>query len=100
MFRSFHKRKRDWGYSGYQLGLYALLPEFIRNLYSPNYKPDLPFPAVLTWSAAISTCRTISFACATRHRDQNGPEIPMLGCIGVAAPVISRPPRGLQALMV
>src|ERR1700692_410220 len=35
---------RDWGYSGYQLGLYALLPDVIRNLYSPNYKHALAIP--------------------------------------------------------
>jgi acetamidase/formamidase len=35
---------RNWGYSGYRLGLYSLLPEFIENLYSANYKPDLVIP--------------------------------------------------------
>src|SRR5205823_648551 len=40
-----HLRKvrlnRNWGYSGYRLGLYSLLPQSIEGLYPNKYKPDL-----------------------------------------------------------
>ena len=39
-----HLRKvrlnRDWGYSGFRLGLYALDPEAVEGIYSDNTRPD------------------------------------------------------------
>jgi len=79
---------RDWGWSGYQLGLYSVLPDFIRSLYSPDYKPDLALPGrsnLVRWE--IDLAHNV-----VRLRDPSSsviklefPAIPMLGCIGVAA---------------
>ena len=88
---------RDWGYSGYQLGLYALLPEFIPKLYSPNFKPDAAVPGrsnLVRWE--IDRDHNI-----VRLRDPASavikmefPAVPMLGCIGVAAPGDFSPTSG------
>ena len=32
---------RDWGYSGYRLGLFAMTPEYIEKTYPPVYKMDV-----------------------------------------------------------
>jgi acetamidase/formamidase len=88
---------RDWGYSGYQLGLYALLPEVIRDLYSPNYKSGVPIPGrnnLVKWDLDLANN-------IVRLRDPMStvvkmqfPAIPMLGCIGVAAPGDFSPTSG------
>src|SRR5882762_3802348 len=40
---TFHKMRlnRNWGYSGYRLGLFSLTPESIESLYPNKYKQDL-----------------------------------------------------------
>src|SRR4051812_17419186 len=35
---------RDWGWSAYRLGLFALTPEAVEHVYSNQYKPDLVRP--------------------------------------------------------
>src|SRR5262245_48089087 len=32
---------RDWGWSGYRLGLFALTPDAVERVYSSDYKADL-----------------------------------------------------------
>jgi amidase len=88
---------RDWGYSGYQLGLYALLPEFIRDLYSPNYKPDLALPGrsnLVRWEIDLAQNIVRLRDPASTAIKMEFPAIPMLGCIGVAAPGDFAPTSG------
>ena len=88
---------RDWGYSGFQLGPYAVLPEFIRGLYSPEFKPDAALPG---WSTLVrwEIDREHNLV---RLKDPMSaavklefPTNPMLGCIGVAAPGDFSPTSG------
>ena len=37
---------RNWGYSGYRLGVFSLEPEVIERLYSDKYKPDAAIPGL------------------------------------------------------
>ena len=79
---------RDWGYSGYQLGLYALLPDFIRSLYPPNYKPDLAIPGrsnLVRWEIDLAHNVVRLKDPASAVVKMEFPTVPMLGCIGVAA---------------
>jgi len=88
---------RDWGYSGYQLGLYALLPEVIRNLYSPNYKPDLAIPGrsnLVRWEIDLANNIVRLKDPLSKVVKMEFPAIPMLGCIGVAAPGDFSPTSG------
>lgn len=88
---------RNWGYSGYRLGVYALLPEFIENLYSANYKPDLAIPGrsnLVRWDIDLDHNVVRLRDPASTVIKMEFPAIPMLGCIGVAAPGDFSPTSG------
>ncbi|MBM3774386.1 MAG: acetamidase [Acidobacteria bacterium] len=78
---------RNWGYSGYRLGLFALTPESIEGLYPANYKPDL----IRKGSAGLVPWDIDRERNLVRLREPSSKRIrlefparPMLGCIGVA----------------
>lgn len=89
-----HLRKlelnRNWGYSCYRLGLFAVTPEFIQTMAPDNLYPDRVlkgYANVVRWDIDLARKRV-------RLRDpKNGEQEldfaarPMLGCIGV-------PPEG------
>ena len=87
----FHKVRlnRDWGYSGYRLGLFAMTPEYIEKTYPPVYKRDLVrkgFAHYVPWD--LDRAKGIV---KLREPGSNAivmefPAKPMLGCVGVAAP--------------
>jgi acetamidase/formamidase len=80
---------RNWVYSGYRLGLYSLLPEFIESLYLANYKPDLVIPGrsnLVRWDIDLQSDVVRLRDPANAVIKMEFPAIPMLGCIGVAAP--------------
>jgi acetamidase/formamidase len=78
---------RDWGYTSYRLGLVALTPESVENVYSSDYSADLVRARradIVPWDIDIenntvsprepkSTAHSLEFQAKT-----------MLGCIGVA----------------
>jgi len=80
---------RDWGYSGYRLGLFAMTPEYIEKTYPPVYKRDLVrkgFAHYVPWDldrakGIVKLREPGSNAIAMEF-----PARPMLGCVGVAAP--------------
>ena len=88
-----HLRKvrlnRNWGYSGFRLGLFSLDPNVIESLYPTRYKPDVAIPGRLNlvrWELdrANNTVRLRDPASARIQLEF--PAVPMLGCLGVAAP--------------
>jgi len=88
---------RNWGYSGYRLGVYSLLPEFIEGLYPNTYKRDAAIAGrsnLVRWDLdlAQNTVRLRDPASAVVTLEF--PAIPMLGCIGVAAPGDFAPTSG------
>lgn len=88
---TFHKIRlnRNWGYSGYRLGLFAMTPEYIEKTYPPIYKMDLVrkgYAHYVPWD--LDREKGI-----VRLREPGSKAIkmefaakPMLGCVGVAAP--------------
>ncbi len=91
------KLNRDWGYSSYQLAPYSMLPESIRGLYSPNYRPDAAIAGrsnLVRWD--IDLARNIVHLREPRSAvsKMEFPAVPMLGCIGVAAPGDFSPTSG------
>ncbi|MFN0171670.1 MAG: acetamidase/formamidase family protein [Bryobacteraceae bacterium] len=82
------RMNRDWGYSGYRLGLVALTPEAIERTYPNHYKPDSVIPGranIVKWQ--LDPKRNL-----VRLNDPKSTRIklefparPMLGCVGVAA---------------
>jgi amidase len=88
---------RNWGYSGFRLGLFSLTPEYVEHLYSPNYKPDLAIKGrsnVVRWELDLARNMATLKDPASAHVKLEFPAKPMLGCVGVAAPGDFAPTSG------
>ena len=86
-----HLRKlrlnRNWGYSGYRLGLFSLTPESIEKLYPANYKPDVAIKGAsryVRWDLDLARNMAQLNDPKSRQIQLQFPAQPMLGCIGVA----------------
>ena len=88
---------RTWGWSAYRLGLFALTPEDVENVYSNQYKPDAAVKGrstLVPWDLDLER-RTVKLRepkSATMSLEF--PAKPMLGCIGVAPPGDFAPTSG------
>lgn len=83
------KLNRNWGYSGYRLGLFALQPEAIERLYPNRYKADLALPGrsdLVRWDLDLEHNTVRLRDPASQRVKLEFTASPMLGCIGVAAP--------------
>ncbi len=88
---------RDWGYSGYRLGLYALTPESIEGLYPNSFKMDLVrkgFSHYVRWDLDLKRNLVRLSDPASARIKMEFPAKPMLGCVGVAAPGDFAPTSG------
>jgi amidase len=88
---------RNWGYSGFRLGLFSLTPEYVEHLYSPNYKPDLAIKGrsnVVRWELDLARNIVRLRDPASARVKLEFPAKPMLGCVGVAAPGDFAPTSG------
>lgn len=86
-----HLRKmrlnRNWGYSGYRLGLFALTPEAIEHLYPNSFKPDIVMKGAsryVRWDIDLQHNMVQLNDPKSRSIRLQFPAKPMLGCIGVA----------------
>src|SRR6266550_3112695 len=73
---------RNWGYSGFRLGLFSLTPEYVEHLYSPNYKPDLVRKGssnYVRWELDLARNRVRLRDPASTHVKLEFPARPMLG---------------------
>ena len=78
---------RDWGWSAFRLGLFAITPEDVEHVYSNQYKPDL----VRKGRSTLVPWDIDRVKNTVRLREPKSARIslefparPMLGCIGVA----------------
>jgi amidase len=88
---------RNWGYSGYRLGLFSLTPEYVEHLYSPDYKPDIVRKGrsnYVRWEIDLANKRVRLRDPASARVKLDFPARPMLGCVGVAAPGDFAPTSG------
>ncbi|MCX6608583.1 MAG: acetamidase/formamidase family protein [Acidobacteria bacterium] len=79
---------RDWGYSGYRLGLFAMTPEYIEKTYPPIYKRDLVrkgFAHYVPWDLDREKGLVRLREPGSKAVVMEFPAKPMLGCVGVAA---------------
>jgi amidase len=88
---TFHKMRlnRDWGYSGYRLGLFAMTPEYIEKTYPPIYKMDLVrkgYAHYVPWDLDREKGLVRLREPGSKAIKMEFPAKPMLGCVGVAAP--------------
>lgn len=87
----FHKMRlnRDWGYSGYRLGLFAMTPDYIEKTYPPVYKRDLVrkgYAHYVPWDLDREKGMVRLREPGSKAIAMEFPAKPMLGCVGVAAP--------------
>jgi amidase len=86
----FHKVRlnRNWGYSGYRLGLFAMTPDYIEKTYPPNYKMDLVrrgYAHYVPWDLDLEKGLVRLREPGSKAVKMEFAARPMLGCVGVAA---------------
>ena len=86
---TFHKVRlnRNWGYSGYRLGLYSILPEAVEGIYSNQYKMDLirkGSASIVPWDIDLAKNLVRLREPISAKTKLEFPTHPMLGCVGVA----------------
>jgi acetamidase/formamidase len=78
---------RNWGYTGYRLGLVSLTPGHVENLYPNAYKQDLVrkgSSSLVPWDIDIERGTVKLREPSSSRLKLEFPARPMLGCIGVA----------------
>ena len=88
---------RNWGYSSFRLGLFALTPDYVEHLYSPDFKPDLVRKGssrLVRWELDLANNMVRLRDPASARVKLEFPAKPMLGCVGVAAPGDFAPTSG------
>jgi acetamidase/formamidase len=78
---------RDWGWSAYRLGLFALTPEHVEHVYSAEYKADLIRKGrsnLVPWDIDLKRQTVRLREPTSKAIALEFPARPMLGCIGVA----------------
>lgn len=82
------RMNRDWGYSSYRLGLFAMTPEYIEKTYPPMYKMDAVrkgFAHYVPWDLDREKGLVRLREPGSKAIFMEFPARPMLGCVGVAA---------------
>ena len=80
---------RNWGWSAWRLGLFALTPEYVEKIYSNDYKADLVrknSSTLVPWDIDLARGTTKLREPVSNRIPLEFPVRPMLGCVGVAAP--------------
>ena len=81
------KMNRDWGWSAYRLGLFAITPDDVEHVYSNQYKADLVRPGrstLVPWDIDRAQQTVRLREPRSGKLAMEFPARPMLGCIGVA----------------
>jgi amidase len=88
---------RNWGSTGYRLGVYSMTPESLETTYPNHYKADVIRKGrdnVLPWDIDVQRHTVKLREPASGKIKLEFPARPMLGCIGVAAPGDFAPTSG------
>ena len=90
---------RNWGWSTYRLGLYALAPASIEGLYSSQYKEGAVYAGranIVPWDIDLKNKTVRLREPVSKAAKLEFPARPMLGCVGVAAPGDFGPSSGIS----
>jgi amidase len=93
------RMNRNYGFSTYRLGLYAINPETVEGLYSRVYKQGAVMAErdnVVKWDIDLAKARVKLSEPKSRVHPMEFAAAPMLGCIGVAAPGVFGPTSGIS----
>jgi len=93
------RMNRDYGFTTWRIGLYALTPESIEGLHPRKYKAGAVVPErdeIVKWATDRDkgTVRLLEPKSAVHPMEFQAN--PMLGCIGVAAPGVFAPTSGIS----
>jgi amidase len=81
------RMNRNWGYTTYRLGVFALTPEYVEGIYSSNYKQDLIRKGrnnIVPWDIDLERKMVRLREPKSARHPMEFPARPMLGCVGVA----------------
>jgi len=81
------RMNRNWGFTNYRLGLYALTPESIEGLYPNRYRPNEIIKdrvSVVPWDLDLDKQMVRLREPKSAVLKMEFPARPMLGCVGVA----------------
>ena len=90
---------RNWGYTNYRLGLFALQPDYIETIYSNRYKENAVLEGrsnAVPWDIDLDKLIVRLREPSSSKIKLEFPVHPMLGCIGVAAPSEFAPISGIS----
>jgi acetamidase/formamidase len=93
------RMNRNWGWSAYRLGLYAVTPESIEGTYSRRYKEDLIRPGradLVPWDLDLQRQTVKLREPVSKVHPMEFAARPMLGCVGVAAAGDFAPTSGIS----
>ncbi|MEJ7605852.1 MAG: acetamidase/formamidase family protein [Bryobacteraceae bacterium] len=82
------RMNRDWGYTNYRLGLFALSSNSIERLYPNSYKEGAVLPGranAVPWQLDLEKGTVRLREPVSKALKMEFPARPMLGCVGVAA---------------
>jgi acetamidase/formamidase len=90
---------RNWGYTNYRLGVFALTPNSIEKLYPNHYKEGAAYQGrsnAVPWDLDLKTGRVRLREPASKVHKMEFASRPMLGCVGVAAAGDFGPSSGIS----
>ncbi len=90
---------RNYGWSAYRLGLYAINPESIEGLYSRVFRKGAVIPdrdSVVKWDLDLAKGRAKLAEPKSAVHPMEFATSPMLGCVGLAAAGVFAPPSGIS----
>jgi amidase len=93
------RMNRDWGFSGYRLGLYSLTPNAVEDVYPATYKEGAVYAGrsnAVPWHLDRQKNTVRLREPASKVHSMEFAARPMLGCVGVAAPGDFGPLSGLS----
>jgi acetamidase/formamidase len=93
------RMNRNWGYTGYRLGLFSLTPESIEGLYARSFRRGAVVAErddIVRWDIDLDK-KTVRLKepVSKAHRMEFAAR-PMLGCVGVAAAGVFAPTSGIS----
>jgi acetamidase/formamidase len=97
-FRSI-RMNRDWGFTNFRLGLFALTPNSIEGLYPNRYKEGAVIPGrsnAVKWAIDLKTGMVRLQEPVSKVHRMEFRARPMLGCVGVAAAGDFGPSSGIS----
>jgi acetamidase/formamidase len=83
------RSNRDWGFTNYRLGLFALNPNSIETLYPNRFKADAVIPGrdyAVRWDLDLAKGTVRLHEPVSKVHAMEFAAEPMMGCVGVAAP--------------